>query len=70
MFSHQYAKSFHYRHDLSVEGIGDGTHVVDANIPLRSDSSGFDQAKVDSLIEAAVHFAKDKQVRLEFWSAA
>ena len=68
MFVHKYAKSSHYHHDFSVEGIGDGTLIVDANIPLRLDSPGYDQSKVDSLVEAAVLFAKDNQVRLEFWS--
>lgn len=70
MFIHQYATSSRYRHDLSNEGVGNGTLIVDSNIPLRRDSQGYDQSKVDSLIEAAVQFAKDKQVRLEFWSVS
>ena len=70
MFIHQYAQSSRYRYDLSIEGISDGTLVVNSNIPLHRDAQGYDQSKVDGLIEAAVQFAKDKQVRVEFWSAS
>lgn len=68
MFNHKFAESAHYRHGLFVSGIGDGTLVVTANIPLREESPGYDAAKIEELVEAAVSFAKTAQVSIEFLS--
>ncbi len=41
---------------------------VDANIPLRPGSPGYDPTKVDSLVNAAVAYAKQGGYDCEFWS--
>jgi hypothetical protein len=70
VFSHKYVKSSHFSWPLDANGFIDSTLVVEANIPLRRNAPGYDQAKVDELVAAAVEFAKAEQARLEFWSTS
>lgn len=69
-FVHQYADKAEFRHSLKTSGVDGDTLVITANIPLRVDSSGYDQSKVNDLTEAAVAFAKDAGVRIEFLSVS
>lgn len=68
-FIHPYAKrAFHrWAIDKNDELLGDKL-VIEANIPLKASSPGYDESKADELINASVEYAKRANVIVEFWS--